>query len=373
MNFNLFNSIILAGIVQGFVFSGVVLFSGKYKRATAHYLTALIFAFSINNLQYYLQDSGIIDSRTLFRYFWLPLQLFSGPMLMFYGQKLLYPEEKIPFRIKALLAPFFIALAVATYAKVIQFFTIPTPAMDRAFLIFLAAVEFTGVLLNLYIVIKLLREVMKAEKSETRFNLAQIRPELNWFRRILTVFFVASFVWLAVTVQTYVYGASQTLWYIVWIFMSVMIYWLGHIGIYRYGIQEERRKIRSYSIEKYVSYQPTRQKNEHIVTLEKILVGDRRFLDSTIALDQLADEMGLSKSHLSRIINSELGIGFNDYLNSLRVEEAKSHLLNPDFNHYTLLAIGLEAGFNSKTTFNTAFKKLTSMTPSEFRKSTEKS
>jgi AraC-like DNA-binding protein len=91
------------------------------------------------------------------------------------------------------------------------------------------------------------------------------------------------------------------------------------------------------------------------------------FLDSMLTLDKLAEEMKLSKSHLSRIINSELGIGFRDYLNSLRLEEAKLHLLNPEFASYTLVAIGLEAGFNSKTTFNTVFKKITTMTPSEYR------
>jgi AraC-like DNA-binding protein len=82
----------------------------------------------------------------------------------------------------------------------------------------------------------------------------------------------------------------------------------------------------------------------------------------------LSTELDLSRSHLSRIINSELKTTFSDYINLLRVNEAKKYLLQPDFSNYTLVAIGLEAGFNSKTTFNSAFKKFAGMTPSAFKK-----
>ena len=59
---------------------------------------------------------------------------------------------------------------------------------------------------------------------------------------------------------------------------------------------------------------------------------------------------------------------FFDFINSYRVESVKEMLLNKEFEHYTVLAIGLESGFNSKTSFNTVFKKMTGVTPSEYRK-----
>jgi AraC-like DNA-binding protein len=369
LNFNIFNSIILAGIVQGLIFTAVVSYSGKYRSQAARWLAALILCFSINNLQYYLQDSGLISSRTLFGYIWLPLQLLSGPLLFFYGFKLIYPDSPIARRWRLLLVPFTLALGVATYAKLAPLFGPVSQTMDRNFMVFLAIVEFTGIILDQFIVIVLLREVKRAGRSIGNFRFESVRPELAWFRTILTVFLAASFVWLGVAIQTFLFDASQVWWHLVWIFMSAMIYWLGHVGLYRYGIHEERKKIRSYLIQKQISYNTSKPKNEHIVAVEKILIGDKRYLDCTFSLEKLSEEMNLSKSHLSRLINQELGIGFNDYLNSLRVDEAKRHLCNPEFEHYTLLAIGLEAGFNSKTTFNTAFKKLTSLTPSEFRKS----
>jgi len=51
----------------------------------------------------------------------------------------------------------------------------------------------------------------------------------------------------------------------------------------------------------------------------------------------------------------------------LRVEEAKLYLTDTDFSNYTLVAIGLEAGFNSKSAFNNSFKKITGQTPSQFK------
>ena len=96
---------------------------------------------------------------------------------------------------------------------------------------------------------------------------------------------------------------------------------------------------------------------------------DKIHLDNNITLESVAEKLNLNKSYLSRLINSELKMNFSDYLNSVRVEEAKSYISNPEFSNYTLVAIGLEAGFNSKSAFNNAFKKFTGLTPSEYRKS----
>lgn len=68
------------------------------------------------------------------------------------------------------------------------------------------------------------------------------------------------------------------------------------------------------------------------------------------------------------MINAELHTSYTDYINALRVEQAKLTIQNPESEKYTLIAIGLESGFNSKSAFNNAFKKFTGITPSEFKK-----
>jgi AraC-like DNA-binding protein len=61
------------------------------------------------------------------------------------------------------------------------------------------------------------------------------------------------------------------------------------------------------------------------------------------------------------------GDNFASFINNYRVEAVKKMILDSDFENYSLLAIGLESGFTSKTTFYDAFKKATGMTPNSFR------
>src|SRR5690606_24999681 len=108
-------------------------------------------------------------------------------------------------------------------------------------------------------------------------------------------------------------------------------------------------------------------KSEQILKFEEFVKIEKNYLDSNLSLESVADSLGLNKTYLSRIINAELNKSFTDYVNELRVEEAKIYLENPDFQKYTLVSIGLEAGFNSKSTFNSTFKRLTGQTPSEYK------
>ena len=363
MNFNIYNSLILAGIIQGLLFGIVVACSKKYRSAGTLYLVALIVTFSFNNLQYYLQDSGLISSRTLFSIIFIPYQLLGGPLLLFYGLCLLHPEGKLSKRAWWILTPFAIGLLLTSLYKVLYHLGYPAGTW---FAPLPGLIELIAILIDIVIVVYLLRQIATLEKQSRIFAPTRIKPQLLWFKIILIVFFVLSFVWIYNAVMSFGYGV-ETAYYPLWIAMSVMIYWLGHEGIYKFGIENERRKIRDYAVGQRVKPKSDKGKNEHILALENLLVNEKRFLDPTITLDKIAEDLKISKTHLSRTINAELGVGFPDYLNALRVEEAKSYLANPEFANYTLVAIGLEAGFNSKTTFNAAFKKATSLTPSEYR------
>lgn len=150
--------------------------------------------------------------------------------------------------------------------------------------------------------------------------------------------------------------------------VSIVIYIMGYIGMHKLNILSERKKIRSSAITNSEPIRATESKNNHILKLEHIISNKKRYLDSNMSLEQLSEELQLSKSHLSRIINTELNMSFSDYVNSFRVSEAKKLLQNEAFSKYTLVSIGLESGFNSKTTFNNTFKKFTGQTPSQFRK-----
>jgi AraC-like DNA-binding protein len=99
----------------------------------------------------------------------------------------------------------------------------------------------------------------------------------------------------------------------------------------------------------------------HALDVEKV------YLDPHLALSGLAARIGVPAPHLSQIINQRLNQNFPDLINSYRVAEARRRLVDPAWRHYSIMAIAEDVGFRSKSSFNSVFKKLTGMTPSEFR------
>ncbi len=91
----------------------------------------------------------------------------------------------------------------------------------------------------------------------------------------------------------------------------------------------------------------------------------RPYKEPELTLGELTTQLRINTSWLSKVINTGCGQNFNDFINEYRVREAERRLRDPQFRHYTLLAVALEAGFNSKSTFNRVFKKLRGVTPSE--------
>ena len=91
----------------------------------------------------------------------------------------------------------------------------------------------------------------------------------------------------------------------------------------------------------------------------------RPYLQPELTLGELAAQLRTNTTWLSRVINSGCGQNFNDFVNEYRVQEAERRLQDPRYQHFTLLAVALESGFNSKSTFNRVFRKLRGATPSE--------
>lgn len=88
---------------------------------------------------------------------------------------------------------------------------------------------------------------------------------------------------------------------------------------------------------------------------------------SGLTLQELAADLDVSPHSLSQVINEQLGRNFHDLINERRVEEVRRRLDDPANAHLTLLAVALDAGFRSKSTFNSIFKKITGLTPSQYR------
>jgi AraC-like DNA-binding protein len=93
----------------------------------------------------------------------------------------------------------------------------------------------------------------------------------------------------------------------------------------------------------------------------------RPFLRRDFKLRTMVEETGIPRHHLSELLNEAYGMHFNDFVNQHRIAYVIEHFDRPAWTQLTLEGIGAEAGFNSRNTFIRAFKKVTGMTPSEYR------
>ncbi len=93
------------------------------------------------------------------------------------------------------------------------------------------------------------------------------------------------------------------------------------------------------------------------------------FLDGELTIEDVSREIEIPRHAITQIINQKVGKNFYQFVNEYRVQETKKRIIDPEYANLTILAIGFDSGFNSKSTFNTIFKNVTDMTPSEYRKS----
>ncbi len=97
--------------------------------------------------------------------------------------------------------------------------------------------------------------------------------------------------------------------------------------------------------------------------LSKGMKDEKWFRNPFLSLRELADNVNISSNQLSWLLNERVGQNFNEYINNFRLESFKEKALDPANSHLTLIALAYESGFNSKSVFNTFFKKNEGMTP----------
>jgi AraC-like DNA-binding protein len=108
-------------------------------------------------------------------------------------------------------------------------------------------------------------------------------------------------------------------------------------------------------------------RTESLKKLEKIMTDEKPFLQNNFSLTILSKSMSISPHHLSQILNESLGQTFFEYIATKRVKESQLLLKSVEHNHIKIEEIAEMVGYNSKSAFNTSFKKITGQTPSEFR------
>ncbi len=105
-----------------------------------------------------------------------------------------------------------------------------------------------------------------------------------------------------------------------------------------------------------------------VQTLRRHMETAKPYLNASLTIYQLARELSMSVQELSTLINHSLHQHFFDFVNEYRIKKATELLKDPEKQKLTILEILYEVGFNSKSSFNTVFKKFTGSTPTEYRK-----
>ncbi len=112
----------------------------------------------------------------------------------------------------------------------------------------------------------------------------------------------------------------------------------------------------------------TQQLETYVAAIEATMIDDQLFTDPALSLKQLAADIDLHPNKLSWLLNNHYGKNFNDFTNHYRIQEFQKLALSPENKKITLLGLAYDSGFNSKTVFNTFFKKETGMTPKQWVK-----
>ncbi len=103
--------------------------------------------------------------------------------------------------------------------------------------------------------------------------------------------------------------------------------------------------------------------------LNQAMETEKPYLNSNLTLPGLAKSISTSPNYLSQVINEQMQMNFFDYINTYRIETAKLLMTDPPDHVSTILDVAMEAAFNSKSAFYSAFKKQMNITPSQYKKS----
>lgn len=201
-------------------------------------------------------------------------------------------------------------------------------------------------------------------------NLAEVR--LLWLRRFLYITFSIT------VVGVFVFYAKK----LDWPFLSalypyhflgvvVLIYWTAYQAIAHPVLfsAEEYPAAEDETVEEAPPSRLDNATQEAMAgQLKKLMEEEHLYLNSELTLKDLTDRLQSNKQYVSEVLNNYIGKTFYDFVNDYRIEAFKRLAADPANSHLTLLALALEAGFNSKATFNAVFKKKTGLTPSAFYK-----
>lgn len=359
-------------LLAGGAFSIVVLGVGEFfvpRKKPINYVTGGIgLSFGLAVLDYLAQSLGLYVGRTWILYLYYPLELLTGTLLFFFFTLLVEPDFKIRFPYTLLFLPVLLATGLmlpyflqAPVAKIAQLplYETSDPFLHAVYHFIFHNLESWVIGVIAFFII---RTGLRIKRKAIRWE--PLSRKVMFFALI---FFgvILLYIW----VNFFPSEHSRKLSILVSIVMVYPLYFFQKSNP-RLFLPGEGAEARGDGREPDKYRGSTKLAGLDVATvierLDSLMTEGRIYTDCDLTLADLSRKLGVTPHQLSELLNSQLGMGFRQYVNRYRIERAKDILArNPD---RTILDVAFDCGFGSKSPFNSAFFQATGQTPSEWRK-----
>ncbi len=367
MTLNFWSFLLFLGVSQGFFLSAALPFSKKGNEKAALFLSGLILVLTLHLLSYLSVSSGLYTEFPYLIFSFQPLLFLIGPLYYFYIRFLTDGETKLSTLDLLHLLP--------TVAATVYQWSFITESREYKISVgdYVLQAEAMSIGLDSFIYFSLLNllsiayivyahQLIPKESDQVSGGFEKARW-LKVLSKFFTVYWI--FATIALTILYISESFTEVTDYLVFLTQAVIIHAIGYVNLKYPGV------ISGLQVKIYdpkVRYEGSSLSKEELsrlyMELDKQMNSQKLFLNQDFKLSDLAKEVGESQHLISQVINQQAGTNFSDWVNGYRVKEAIQLSKDPKFKNYTLLALAFEAGFNSKTSFNRAFKKHTGQTPS---------
>lgn len=371
--------IFLLGAVQAFFFGFLIV--GVKNNGRHHKLLFLFFSIiGLVLIEHFLFEKDVMFSHPHLLGITYTLPIILGPILFYYTKSLINENNiKLFPWVSVHTFPFFTALLffifdfyfLSPQEKLIYY---ERESLGTTSIPIYIAEFFINFSVPIYSIASLYLLKNHLKKIKQNFSTTK-NIDLHWLKVVLICMIIISFVSVLMGLLsdylnfiTYQDGDN-----ILYISITIVIYFLGY-----YGIKQKPIFINSNILLEEDNTKTTKPKYENsslksatkdylIQHLENYMEEKKPYLTENLTLKQLADGLEILPNNLSQIINEGYNKNFFQFVNEYRVIEVKRMLSDPKYSHYSILGIAYECGFNSKSTFNSIFKKMVGNTPSEYK------
>lgn len=356
-----FHLILSFAVFQGVFFLFALLRLQGGNRAANRVLASIVLFITLTMLGRLLGDSWLLLQYPRMLVFPDAVIFLYGPLFWLYVRVLLLEARTAPRALLLHAIPAILYMVVEASGVLMENGNILSVLFPPDFWYWGAIAEGAAIVLNIMYLLFSYRTLRRWQQIITRSQPDEAVP--TYLYGVITgiglVLLFWTYAWFS-----WVFAPSPLLggwaYRAVWIAFSFIIHTIAYFALRQPAVlrlPQTSVKRRQKKLDKQSELEEAQRRLSAAVNQHK------PYLDQTMTLNKLADIADIKSHILSRLINERYGVNFAEFINAHRIEEFQRLVRDPEKQQLTILALAYEAGFNSKTTFNTVFKKHTGVTP----------